>query len=94
MKDLIIPNRSNGSINLSEINQYFHGLIIGYNGSKAVGYIQYIANDGYYVLFKGINSHNFLPNSKDSILVGMINYLIDKHICTSFKVIEFDTSEN
>lgn len=94
MKDLIIPNKSNESINLSEISQHFNGIIIGYNGSKAVGYIQYMADDECYVLFKSISNEVTFQISEDSTLVEFINYLIDQHICTSFKVIEFDTSEN
>ena len=94
MKDLIIPNKSNEVVNLSEINQYFKGIIIGYNGSKAIGYIQYVSNDDYYTLFTSINDDDFLPNSEDETIAGIINYLIDQKICTSFKVIEFDTSEN
>lgn len=94
MKDLIIPNKSNESINLSEISQHFNGIIIGYNGSKAVGYIQYIDNDDCYILLQSINDNDFLLNSEDETIAGIINYLIDQKICTSFKVIEFDTSEN
>lgn len=94
MKDLIIPNKSNESVNLSEINRYFNGIIIGYNGNKAIGYIQYVSNDDYYTLFTSINDDDFLPNSEDETIAGIINSLIDKKICTNFKVIEFDTSEN
>lgn len=94
MKDLIIPNKSNEVVNLSEINQDFKGIIIGYNGSTAVGYIQYLDNYNCYELFKSINNDAFLPSFENVTIAGIINSLIDKKICTNFKVIEFDTSEN
>lgn len=39
MKDLIIPNKVENAINLSDITHNFEGLIIAYKGTEAAGYI-------------------------------------------------------
>ena len=85
MKDLRIPVPSDQSVDLSEINQDFKGLIIGYKGDQAIGYIQYCDGTWYFIV--DIDSEGSIDN--DEILLDLINSLIKKNICSHFKVIEF-----
>lgn len=92
MKDLIIPNKVENAINLSEITEDFKGIIIAYNNDKAIGYIG--CSDGEW------GTHNYTWGLMSSVLVydysyeedslnNLINKLLKDRICTNFKVIEF-----
>lgn len=86
MKDLIIPNKIENAVNLSEISYDFNGLVIGYKNNKAVGYIR--REEDFWEL------HNSAYwESEDIAYAETLNLLIDKlvddRICTNFKVIEF-----
>ena len=85
MKDLRIPTPSKESVDLSEITAEFQGLVVGYNGNDAVGYIQY--SDGDWGLFTDMHWENLQCGCES--VVELINSLIRTGKCTHFKVIEF-----
>lgn len=85
MKELRIPIPLTHSIDLSEINANFNGLIIGYKGDSAAGYIQYYDGTWYFIV--DICSESSV--SYDETLLDLINSLIRNNVCSYFKVIEF-----
>lgn len=85
MKDLRIPIPSDQSVDLSEINQDFKGLIIGYKEDRAIGYIQYCDGTWYFIV--DINSEGSIND--DEVLLDLIKSLVKRNICDHFKVIEF-----
>lgn len=85
MKDLIIPNKVENAVNLSDITHNFEGLIIAYKGTEAAGYINWY--DGNWNYSNSINYTDplFLYDTlKECIDAVMTDYNI-----TNFKVIEF-----
>lgn len=85
MKDLIIPTKKTDSIDISEITDNFRGVIIVYNGTNPVGYIQYVSGDwNYYESIDGEDT----AESKDT-LYELIKSLTNIKSQRNFKVIEF-----
>jgi len=85
MKDLYVPIPSEQSIDISEIDVDFLGLIIAYKENKAIGYIQYY--DGFWYL--NDSTHWESSTFYEDTLIKLITVLIEKNICDHFKVIEF-----
>lgn len=85
MKDLRIPIPSEQSVDLSAINPDFKGIIIGYKGSQAIGYIQY--SDGTWYFMAYIDVEGSIED--DEILLDLISSLLKRGICDHFKVLEF-----
>lgn len=83
MKNLIIPNRDNRFIGLERISSDFKGLIIGYFNDNPVGFIEY--DDGW----NFVMSIDFTDSEYSDNLIDIIESLIDRKVCDSFKVIEF-----
>lgn len=86
MKDLRIPIPSDQSVDLSEINPDFKGIVIGYKGDQATGFIQYYDHEWYFMTDIDFEGN---AQSEDSPL-ELINSLIRLNICNHFKVIEFE----
>lgn len=85
MKDLILPTKSKNSINLSEINPDFKGLIIGYYNNKPKGFFSF---NQYWFFSNNVNSESNSIKFGDT-LYEVITELIREQICTNFKVIDF-----
>lgn len=85
MKDLRIPVPSAESVDLSEITPDFRGIIIGYKGDNATGYIQHWDGSWYFIDYIDMESER----DSDSSLLDLITCLIKSNICSHFKVIEF-----
>lgn len=85
MKDLHIPVPSAGSVDLAEINSEFRGIIIGYKGDNAAGYIQYCDGSWYFIDYIDMEGER----DSDPSLLDLITCLIKSNICSHFKVIEF-----
>lgn len=85
MKELRIPVQSDDYIDLSEIDTYFSGTIVGYNNDKAVGYIQH--SDGTWYFHEGIDWD--CNEDEEESLPELITYLVKSKKCNNFKVIEF-----
>lgn len=88
MKTLVIPVGNENEINISEIDDYFCGLIIGYLGTKPIGYISYYDHDWYFR--NDIDDDDYVY--EDDHLLLLIKYLVSNKICDNFKVIEFHES--
>ncbi len=88
MKNLRIPTQSENSIDVSEIIKDFKGLVIAYNNTNPVGYIQYY-DDSWYFLDSINGDSNTLLLQEDS-LFELVTVLMKNNRCTHFKVIEFD----
>lgn len=85
MKDLIIPNKIENAVNLSDINIDFKGLIIAYKNTEAVGYINWY--DGNWNYSDSINYTD--PLFVYDTLKDCIDDIVTEHNVTNFKVIEF-----
>ena len=85
MKDLIIPNKVENAFNLSDINIDFKGLIIAYKDKEAVGYINWY--DDCWSYCTSINYED--PYQTCDTLKECLEWVLDSHSATYFKVIEF-----
>lgn len=85
MKELRIPVPSNNTVDLSAIDNNFKGIIIGYKGEQPVGFIQFSNGDWYFIV--DIDAEGYA--NWDEQLLSLIECLIEKNICSCFKVIEF-----
>lgn len=85
MKDLIIPTKKTDSIDISEIIDNFKGVIIVYNGTNPVGYIQYVS--GYWNYYESIDGEDTVES--DNTLYELIKSLTNIKSQRNFKVIEF-----
>lgn len=85
MKTLVIPVETENEINISEISSCFCGLIIGYLGTKPVGYINYYDYEWY--LRNRIDDEDCVCSENN--LLDLIRRLISNKSCDNFKVIEF-----
>lgn len=89
MKDLIIPNNnSKDSINIANINNGFRGIIIAYKNDKPVQYI--VANNDEWQSSDYIDYTANIQGHVRYSLLDLCNQLINNHIVTNFKVIEFE----
>lgn len=88
MKTLAIPVKKDSEINISEINDCFYGLIIGYLGTKPVGYINYCEYEWY---FRNRIDDGDCICAEDHLL-DLIKRLVSDKSCDNFKVIEFHES--
>lgn len=86
MKELIIPTRSENSVSLAEIDEWYDGVILCYKDSKCVGYIIFYNGSWNYMM--NINTESDLGKC-DDILFDLIEELMDCGLCDSFKVIDF-----
>ena len=85
MKDLIIPDKVENAVNLTDIDVNFTGLIITYKGNEASGYINWYGDEwGYYT---SMNSED--PYYTCNTLKECIDWIISTCNATNFKVIEF-----
>ena len=85
MKDLIIPTKKTDSIGISEITYNFKGVIIVYNGTNPIGYIQYVNGDWYY--YESIDGEDTVES--EGTLYELIKSLTNIKSTRNFKVIEF-----
>lgn len=90
MKNLRIPEKKDGWVNITDIDLDFEGIIIGYKNNQPVGFIFHYGNGwwtfGYTICIRDGTSETNLQN--------LIDILIDNQTCDSFKVIEFFNDEN
>ena len=85
MKDVIVPIEIPNTVNLSDISEYYSGIIICFKNSKAVGYIAQYYGDWYY-----LNSIDQEDTKCDAdSLPALVKQLINNGVCDSFKVVEF-----
>lgn len=85
MKDLIIPNKVESAVNLSDITHNFEGLIIAYKDTEAAGYINWF--DGSWNYSDSINYTD--PLFTYNTLKDCIDDIVTAQNITNFKVIEF-----
>lgn len=87
MKDLKLPESNKESIDISQINPEFNGIILVYNNNVSIGYIIYFEDA--WVFSQYIDPDFDLNESADSLLL-LIKSLMHKNVCTHFKVLEFE----
>lgn len=85
MKNLRLPEISDNSIDISQITESFSGIIVGYKNNKSIGVILY--DNCNWFFFKTICLEG--DYECDTSLYQLIKYLIERQICTNFKVLEF-----
>lgn len=93
MKDVIIPdpNALGEKINIYDITNQLNGLVIGYFNDKPICYIQYDDDYGEYFAVNGISTQKTLwQAASNKSLMDLTKELIEKKVCNSFKVIEFE----
>lgn len=85
MKNLIIPAEcDNSSINITDINNEFNGLIIAYKNNMPFCYIQYNNQWEYNFTINSEYSENW-----DDTLINLIKNLNEEEPNLIYKVIEF-----
>lgn len=77
------------SINLTELDSMFKGLVIGYNNDVPVGYVTYTDNMEEVAFTSDANIEDCEAIHYAASLLKLINLLIKDKICANFKVLEF-----
>lgn len=86
MKNLRLPQTSDVEVDISLITPDYEGVVVGYKGDVAVGFVIY--NDGEWSLQGNVNFEDCIET--DTSLTGLISSLLELKKCTNFKVIEFN----
>lgn len=87
--EIKLPNNQRDTIDLSKISPEFEGVIIGLNNFQAIGFICYCCNTGEWIFTSCIDIDD-ARTLVDSLLTSLINELVSKNICTSFRAIKFE----
>lgn len=85
MKELRIPVPQDDIVEVSEISDDYKGIILCYNGEKAVGYIFHNYDTWYYNIDIDVEE----SMTDDDTLISLIKRLVQAGTCNRFKVVTF-----